>query len=73
MKSETSYIKYILVENDSIHCTELEVLTGVDKDSKHRIDCGADVSEATAAIIRIPSTLEQSSPTLFSSRHCVKS
>jgi hypothetical protein len=55
----------IRTEIDSVHHLEFEVLTGVDKYSRHRIEIVADVSEETAAIFRIPNTLLQASMTLY--------
>jgi len=41
-----------------VHHAECQVLTGVDKVSRHRIEIAADVSEETAAIFRISDTLQ---------------
>jgi len=51
-------MKNIRTETDDVHHAKCEVLTVVDKVSRHRIEIAADVSEETAAIFRISNTLQ---------------
>jgi hypothetical protein len=65
-------MKNVCTETDGVHHAECEVLTGVDKVSRHRIEIAADVSEETAAIFRFSDTLQKAAMTQFINRQGIK-